>query len=68
MFDYTTIMIARKEHEGLSRKGTPEYSPRPIQNSLVRRARNRLGGVLILVGKRLKTHDELGIDPAPMKA
>ena len=68
MFDYTTIMIARKEHEDLGRKGTPEHSLRLERISLLRRAGNGLGGVLIAVGERLKTQNEPAVEPAPVEA
>ena len=58
MLDYTTIMIARKEHEELARKGTPKYGVRPSQIGLLRRALGGLGNVLIHVGGRLKAQSE----------
>jgi hypothetical protein len=68
MLDYTTIMIARIEHEQLSRISTPEYSLRPAQNGLLRRACIGLGAVLIGVGERLRAQGEARVDPAPVEA
>lgn len=58
MFDYTTIMIARKEHEELSRKGTPEYSLGAAHAGRLSAARNRLGNVLISMGAWLRVEGE----------
>lgn len=58
MFDYNTIMIARKEHEELARKGTPEHGVRPSQTGLLGRLLGGLGNVLIHVGGRLKEQSE----------
>jgi hypothetical protein len=66
MFDYTTIMIARKEHEELGRKGTPEYTLRPAQDALLRRTLDSVGGVLISIGGRLRSQGEPKVNRAPV--
>ena len=67
MFDYTTIMIARKEHEELSCKGTPEYSLSAAHVGPLRTARNRIGNVLISLGERLRA-GEPTVDAATAEA
>lgn len=55
MFDYTMVLIARKEHEELTRKSSLTfYDARPSEIGPVRRALGGLGGVLVCVGRRLQ--------------
>jgi hypothetical protein len=68
MVDYTMIMIARKEHEELARKGTSEYSVRSAHTGLLRGATSTLGGVLIDVGGWLKAWGEPRPTPAQVEA
>lgn len=68
MFDYTTIMIARKEHEELSRKGTPEYSLGAAHVSPLRGARNRIGNIMISMGEWLRVEGEPRVNQTIVEA